>query len=1036
MVDSPNWNGGEGAVTLGNNSAGITGVVSAANSLVGSSAGDYVGSGGIVQLAGTGKYVVNSPYWNNNAGAVTMVDSVRGFDGVVSAADSLVGASSGDQIGSGGITQLYNGNILISSPLFGGGEGAVTWADVSGVLSGVVGAGNSLVGAGAGDEIGSGGILQLSNGSNYVIFSPNWGGGKGAITNGNSSEAVTGVVGAGNSLVGASTADAVGSEGSVLDPYTGYYIVTTANYGNGAGAVTYSNDFTPTNGVISASNSLVGSSSGDHVGSGGVKVLSDNNYVVVSPGWSNGTGAVTWGSSSAGVSGAVGAGNSFVGAAAGDGIGSAGVIQLSDNADYVVLSPGWGNGKGAVTDLNANTATAGTVSASNSLVGASAGDGVGSAGSIVDPYDNYYLVKTANFGGGAGAVTWNNDAGGTVGVVSAANSLVGSSSSDHVGSGGVVILDNGNYVVDSPQWNNATGAVTVASAEGGVSGTINSENSLTGATPGEVIGNGGITLLPGGDFVVVSHDFNNDAGAVTWIDATSGLTGTVSATNSLVGAQSGDDIGSGGIVRLNNGANYIILSPHFNGDAGAVTNGSDTVAITGVIGPGNSLIGANPGDGVGSAGSIQDTAYGYYLVKTLGFADGAGAVTYNSEALDAVGVISATNSLIGSTAADGVGSGGVTILGGNHGYVVSSPNWNGGEGASTFGSAAAGVAGLVGASNSLVGATGGDHVGSGGLLQLSNGNYLVISPHYGDDAGAVTFVGGAGLAGVVSAANSLVGATGGDMVGNSGIALLANGNYLVLSTDFGGGEGAVTFGNNVSGVAGVVSAANSLVGVSGGDHVGSGGIIFLSNGNYLVQSPDFAGSAGAVTWGSAATGVSGQVTKSNSIIGGMPESGEEYAGESANGDFYFVSFTTDTSAGGDGRVIVGSTGGPSSTPAPEDFFLLPEVDTVEASEFNFIAGNMAFYVADPDAPPHGASDVDSPTGGAVNSGQGNNLASGSSTEFTPGHLRLVTPGNGVWNIFGGLVHSAPPPQWIMHELQLNLSPEVYTHLNEILFGSP
>ena len=48
--------------------------------------------------------------------------------------------------------------------------------------------------------------------------------------------------------------------------------------------------------------------------------------------------------------------------------------------------------------------------------------------------------------------------------------------------------------------------------------------------------------------------------------------------------------------------------------------------------------------------------------------------------------------------------------------------------------------------------------------------------------------------------------------------------------------GAVTFGNGLTGVRGVVSAANSLVGSAASDRVGRGECYALSNGNYVVNS--------------------------------------------------------------------------------------------------------------------------------------------------------------------------------------------------------
>ncbi len=76
---------------------------------------------------------------------------------------------------------------------------------------------------------------------------------------------------------------------------------------------------------MSAANSLVGSTGLDRVGYYGVTALSNGNYVVRSPGWDNGAatdaGAVTWGNGTTGAAGVVSAANSLVGSTAGDGVG-------------------------------------------------------------------------------------------------------------------------------------------------------------------------------------------------------------------------------------------------------------------------------------------------------------------------------------------------------------------------------------------------------------------------------------------------------------------------------------------------------------------------------------------------------------------------------------------------------------------------------------------------------------------------------------------------------------------------------------------
>src|SRR5439155_27193559 len=118
----------------------------------------------------------------------------------------------------------------------------------------------------------------------------------------------------------------------------------------------------------------------------------------------------------------------------------------------------------------------------------------------------------------------------------------------------------------------------------------------------------------------------------------------------------------------------------------------------------------------------------------------------------------------------------------------------------------------------------------------------------------------------------------GDRVGGMGITALSNGNYVIISPSwntisFVASRGAVTWGNGSTGVRGTVSDTNSLVGLlrlplplTLGDQVGSGGVVALSNGNYVVLSPSWNLGQGAVTWGNGNTGVSGVVDFRDSLI--------------------------------------------------------------------------------------------------------------------------------------------------------------------------
>jgi len=924
LVLSPNWNANTGAVTLVNPAINLVGVVGSANSLTGAASGDQAGSGGVTLLNGNGDYVVSSPNWNNQKGAVTWASDTAGIVGAISPENSLVGTTAGDKIGSGGVTALSNGNFLVVSPDWAADTGAVTLENVATPQLGAVGAGNSLVGATPGDEIGSGGVLELSNDANYLVLSPSWNGGTGAVTNASDATGITGLISDSNSLIGNNPMENVGRAGSITDSGYGYYFVRTTSPTNGPGAVTWSRDTNGTTGIVNFLNSLTGPGS-TQVGDGGIVILSDGNFLILTPDW-GGLGAVTWGSATSGVKGFVGVSNSLVGATSGDDVGSGGIVQLNNGANYLVLSPSWGGGRGAVTNGSMATGVTGPITPFNSLVGSLATDGVGASGSITQSYSGYYLATTTNWGGGKGAVTWNSDNGGTIGAISASNSLVGGSVIDHVGSGGETILTNGNYVVDSQNWSSGAGAVTWGSSDGGISGVVSESNSLIGAAPHNHVGDL-ITALPDGNYLVTSPRFASNTGAVTWANGTTGLSGTVSETNSLMGSTAGDSLGSGGIQLLSNEANYLVLSPLWDGGKGAITNGSDGSALIGTVSSENSLVGETTTDGVGASGSILDSFAGYYLVKTPHWGGGAGAVTWNIDRGGTTGEVSATNSLVGSAAGDHIGSGGITILyAGNDSYVVDSPDWN-------------------------------------------------------------------------------------------------------------GQTGAVTWGSTTSGVSGFVSSTNSLVGMAASDHLGSGGIVTLTNGDYLVLSPLFNGSAGAVTWGSDTSGVNGQVTADNSIIGGGPDAGEEYAGQSADGSIYLVAFTTDTSAGGDGRIFSGSVNGPFTKVPTGGIFQEQPVLSFEVAGLNLFYSNSQYYISDPDTLKLEPVSVDALSGGALNDGKGGNIASGSSTAGASGPKRLVTPGNGTWNIFAGTVHSTPPPLFVSQQLQLNLSPEVLSHLHELIFGN-
>jgi uncharacterized delta-60 repeat protein len=620
--------------------------------------------------------------------------------------------------------------------------------------------------------------------------------------------------------------------------------------------------YSPTGTLIST---ITGRVAQDSIGGSGITVLANGNFLISSPVFDDfgaNAGALTWCDGAVGCSGVVSSSNSLVGQLADDQVGQGGYVTALTNGNYVASTPGWNNigaaDAGAVTWCNGSTGCTGTVTTSNSLVGTTANDLVGEGG-VTQLSNGNYVVSSILWGStDVGAVTWCDGATGRTGTVSSGNSLVGTSTNDQIGSSqGIIPLANGNYVVETYLWGSSDlGAVTWCNGTTGCSGTVSSGNSLVGSTANDKVGNFGVIALTNGNYVVRSISWNGtvaNVGAVTWCNGTTGRTGAVSTGNSLVGSTTGDGIGIFGIA-LTNG-NYVVGAPYWNGtaaDVGAVTWCSGATGCVGTVSSANSLVGSTTLDSVGSASSegLKPLTNGNYVVASPswdGSATDVGAVTWCDGGTGRIGTVSAANSLVGSTATDGIGNAITPLTNGN--YVVGSSSWDGAAanvGAATLCSGATGRTGVVSAGNSLVGSTLNDHVG-GGTVALANGNYVVASPDWNGaaaDIGAITLGdGNSGIVGLVSTGNSLVGSAVGDRVGSSFAAALTNGNYVVQSSVFDNpagsvsDAGAVTYGFGTGGTTGVPNLGNSVIGTTanGGNSLNYSFNYF--NGTLVVGRP-------------------------------------------------------------------------------------------------------------------------------------------------------------------------------------------------------
>lgn len=610
-----------------------------------------------------------------------------------------------------------------------------------------------------------------------------------------------------STLTGSSPGDCVGN-GGLHEVGDHHFVVLSPNWQHGAvddaGAVTWIDGELGLGGVVSAANSLVGSSAQDLVGDPAnqpVLVLRNGHYLVQTVRWDNGVamdaGAVAWGDGNAGVSGAISAANALVGTRTGDVIGSVHIghaLHETASGDYLVRSP-WLDGDGQV-DIGALTwgsgsiGVRGEVGAHNSLLGARDHDRVGdgipvllAGGTLAFPHRFVDGDGVADIG----ALTWTAGDAPQLGVVDGSNSLLGLHAGDQLGER-VAALANGNVALGVPKFGaDDLGVVVVLDGDALPIGPLDVSAGLTGSHPGDQVGNR-LEALPNGHFIVASSHWRHGgqlrAGAVTWVDGEAGLTGPVTATNSLVGTRAGDLIGER--TRVLPGSQYVVLAPFWSSGThsriGAVTVGDGAGGLSGPVSVDNSLVGGRNNDLVGDGG-VTVLANGNIVVVSRDWARGdtmwAGAATWMDANAPLVGVVTEHNSLVGTAFNDGRNLRAHALVNGH--AVASAPGWDHDKvtdvGAVTWIDGHTGLSGAIGPRNSLIGGSSGDFPdqglsGSHSVWPLANGHY-VVNPRYWDgwdgqvgDLGAVAWVDGRRpTAETISEHNALVGTVMADQVG-------------------------------------------------------------------------------------------------------------------------------------------------------------------------------------------------------------------------------------------------------------------------------
>ncbi len=1065
LLVAPNYGGGAGAMAV--LSPGAIGTLDYNNALVGTSATDHVGSGGLTVTSDNYYWILKSPQWSASRGAISIFEPGSAPVGYVSgSANSWVGTNSGDQVGADmTFTQFANHDAVVVNRRFGAstpstatGPGAITlitdpamaygtissanslvgtlstdgagmtvqgfsttgygtgtvsdtsnivvsnaaWNDYRGFVTlirqgqtlvtspGLISNLNSLVGTtgggvSAGDRVGSSimAVYGASSGT-LIIRSPYWAGGTGAYTFGNlgTGTLAAGDLGGANSLIGTAVGDLALSSATLYTNQYDYTGTTTAinsiaaghavlvapDYLGGKGAIVNIDLSNPLKGILDGTKALVGGTTSDHIGNGGVRALNNstgNGMLVFSPSLNTGAGGVTaLATGAASFVGTLTAGNSFLGANANDGVGasaSSTVFEL-DNGRLIFVTPAYAGGKGAVTLLDAS-GVAGNIGVGNSLVGSTVGDFSGWSllrynlnGSTVY-YGNYaYLAlpqwtniaSTASSAGALLNIIGTAATPAPTGIIGTGNALVGTHGGDQVGnnlSSNINISSDGTSIF-MPSWNAGAGLLTFTVTGAAIAGNVDAPtagaNSVLGTAAGDFYN---YELVNGttGRRTLIASNYGGGSGAVFNVNIASGFaSGTLDSNNALVGASTSDHVGSSGYYGFGNNG-LVIGSSTWGNSAGALTlSDANGIFATGIVGSGNSLVGANAWDRVGANvydAVEQDNGKLVVLSRYWGSgsttaSSGKGAITLLQSPYQAHGVIDATNSLVGTVVGDGAGyqyqNVYDTASGGYNHVVLYNQNYNGGRGMVTAvdATSASSPHGTINETNALVGTNTTDHVGQyvdinpgygGSLADYSN--YVVRSPSWSSGSGAITTASVlAPVTGFVNSANSLVGSQAGDMLG-SGSLSRSNSSaplYYTTSTTLGGNRGGVVFIQRLN-ATGMISPANTVLGTStaGGsvnvvqDGAGLMRAIFSAGSGKIVYIDpaglgSAGGSTGALTGGGLAFGdaAGSDVTISPQTITALTNNGTQVHLQANNDILVNAAITTQSATNNAGTLIL------------------------------------------------------------------------------------------------------------------------------------
>lgn len=497
-------------------------------------------------------------------------------------------------------------------------------------------------------------------------------------------------------------------------------------------------------------------------------------------------------------------------------------------------------------------------------------------------------------------------------------SIYGDAADDELGRGGITVLGNNNFVITSPEDDEAgiVDAGSVRLVDGNTGLQIGA--TLMGNTAGDKLGSSGITALGNGNFVITSPEDDDagivDAGSVRLVDGATGVPLGVALVGDVTDDLDGVD--SSDIAVLDNG-NFVVAFP--SDDVGGVVDAGSVRLIDGATGVpiGVTVVGDIEGDQLGSGVTVLGNNK-FVIASSSDTEDGVdrgGSVRL----VDGVTGMQIGAPLKGDMPGDRLG-GSIAVLPNNN-YVITSTSDDEG-GVINAGSVRLvdGVTGVqIGAT--LAGDVAGDRLGYARLrniVALANNNFVVASQL--DDEGGIINAGSVRLVSGVTGAQigaTYAGDAEDDQLGRFGVIALANSNFIValVDDDVGGvvDAGSVRLVNGVTGAQMGITFAGDVE----GDQLGSGGIIALTNNNFVIASgaDDVGGivDAGSVRLINGATGeqigttLAGDVE--NDRLGGVPLSGSIRA--LGNNNFVIASPEDDEGGVfnvGSVRLVNGATG--------------------------------------------------------------------------------------------------------------------------------